>query len=466
MHLVVTGISQKTAPLELRERLALTRDEAALLARRLLDCGPIAEAVVLSTCNRTEVYLFTDDTAAAARCAVESAGRLPGRRCRRAARGHLRKGRRRRHPPPVPGGGEPRLAGRGRGADRRPVEGRLPGGLRRGLHEHSVQPLFRHALEVGKRVRTETTIGQRPVSVSSVAVDLARQVFGKLDRRVVLVLGAGETSELTARHLRAQGVGAVVVQPHAGARRGLAARCEGRAVRLATSSTSSSSQPTSSFPRRARRVRDRPRPLCRHHAPPPAPSAVRDRHRRTSRLRPRRRAPRAVLPVRHRRSAGRGGRQPPSARAPGRPGRTIVAEELARMNEWLAGLEVVPTIAQLRSRRRHPRGRAGAPGRPAQRALTRAARPGRAAHHAIVNKILHLPTVRMKELAAERDVSVYVDALRRLFDLDEPDSGTASTLTPAPACGADAAPAAPLAAEAGAAEAAPSAPLASPAQAS
>jgi glutamyl-tRNA reductase len=76
---------------------------------------------------------------------------------------------------------------------------------------------------------------------------------------------------------------------------------------------------------------------------------------------------------------------------------------------------------------------------------------------AIVNKILHLPTVRMKELAAERDVSVYVDALRRLFDLDEP----APALAPAPSCGSDAPPAAPAAAEV-----APSGPFASPAQAS
>jgi glutamyl-tRNA reductase len=98
----------------------------------------------------------------------------------------------------------------------------------------------------------------------------------------------------------------------------------------------------------------------------------------------------------------------------------IVAEELARMNEWLASLEVVPTIAQLRSaidgiREAELERMAGPLGTlsPTQRAQVEQLTTS------IVNKILHLPTVRMKELAAERDVSVYVDALRRLFDLDE-----------------------------------------------
>ena len=97
----------------------------------------------------------------------------------------------------------------------------------------------------------------------------------------------------------------------------------------------------------------------------------------------------------------------------------IVAEELARMNEWLAGLEVVPTIAELRSAvdgiREAELARLG--GKlgdlsPAQRDQVEQLTT------AIVNKILHLPTVRMKELAGERDAYVYVEALRRLFDLD------------------------------------------------
>ena len=93
--------------------------------------------------------------------------------------------------------------------------------------------LFRQALEVRKRVRTETAIGERPLSVSSVAVELARQVLGRLDHRAVLVLGAGETSELTVRHLRAQGVGSVAVAIRTrDAAAELAARCDAEAVCL------------------------------------------------------------------------------------------------------------------------------------------------------------------------------------------------------------------------------------------
>ncbi len=212
--------------------------------------------------------------------------------------------------------------------------------------------LFRHALEVGKRVRTETAIGERPVSISSVAVDLARQVLGKLDRRSVLVLGAGEMSELTVKHLRAQGVGTVVVanrtlETAAGARRAAAAvrRC------ASTSSTTGSRRPTSSSRRRRR------------------PTTSLDRARMEGVMRRRRREPmflidiavprdldpddrphRRMLPLRHRRPAGR--RRASTAAQREREAAAaerIVDDELARMNEWLAGLEVVPTIALLRS---------------------------------------------------------------------------------------------------------------------
>jgi glutamyl-tRNA reductase len=480
MHLVVTGISQKTAPLELRERLALTRDEAARLARRLLDCGPIAEAVVLSTCNRTEVYLFTDDAPAAVRCAVERLAAYQG-----VDAGELRAAIYEkdgdaaiRHLFRVAASLDSLVVGEAQIVAQ--LKDAYQAACGEGCTSTVFNKLFRHALEVGKRVRSETTIGQRPVSVSSVAVDLARQVLGKLDRRVVLVLGAGETSELTVRHLQAQGVGAVVVANRTLARaEELAARCEGRAVcfdeldeQLVAADIVISSTGSRGF--------------------------VIDRARFADIMRRRRHRPLFVIDIAVPRdfdpavgrleqcylydiddlqgvvAANRHQRERQVAQAD-----RIVAEELARMNEWLAGLEVVPTIAQLRSTidgiREAELARLAGPLSelsPAQRAQVEQLTT------AIVNKILHLPTVRMKELATERDVSVYVDALRRLFDLDEPDSGTAmalvpapasgtaSTLAPAPACDADAAPATPVAAEAGAPEAAPSAPLASPAQAS
>jgi glutamyl-tRNA reductase len=283
-------------------------------------------------------------------------------------------------------------------------------------------------------VRSETTIGQRPVSVSSVAVDLARQVLGKLERRVVLVLGAGETSELTVRHLRTHGVGAVVVANRTlASAEELAARCDGRAVcldeldeQLVAADIVISSTASRGF--------------------------VVDRARFAEIMRRRRRRPVFVIDIAVPRdfepaigrleqcylydiddlqgvvAANRHQRERQVAHA-----ERIVAEELARMNDWLAGLEVVPTIAQLRSTiegiREAELARLAGPLAglsPAQRAQVEQLTT------AIVNKILHLPTIRMKELAAECDVSVYVDALRRLFDLDE--------AAPASACASDAAP--------------------------
>ena len=428
MHLVVVGISHKTAALELRERLALSSEEAARFGRALLDDQGVAETVVLSTCNRTEIYLFADDTLAAERLAV---GRLAERggvdaaALRAAAYSHS---------------GDAAIAHLFRVAsslDSMVVgEAQILAQLKDAYHAACGEgctstvfnKLFRHALEVGKRVRTETAIGERPVSISSVAVDLARQVLGKLDRRSVLVLGAGEMSELTVRHLQAQGVGRVVVANRTlETAEELARRCEGQAVCLdelgeqleqadiVISSTSS-------------------------------PGFILDRPRMETVMRRRRHEPVFLIDIAVPRDidpevihidecylydiddlqgvvdVNRGEREREAAHA-----ERIVDQELARMNEWLAGLEVVPTIALLRSSvdgiREAELQRLGArlDGlTPEQRAQVEQLTSS------IVNKILHLPTVRMKELAAEKDAYVYVDALRRLFDLDG--------ATPAAAC--------------------------------
>jgi glutamyl-tRNA reductase len=420
MHLVVVGISHRTAPLELRERFALTGVEAVGLGRRLLDSDTVAEAVVLSTCNRTELYLFADDTSAAVRLAVERLAERGGvgpaelaaaayRSCGDAAIAHLFR---------VAASLDSMVVGEAQILAQ--LKDAYQAACGEGCTSTVFNKLFRHAIEVGKRVRTETTIGERPVSVSSVAVELARQVLGKLERRVVLVLGAGETSELTVKHLRAQGAGAVVVANRTlAAAEELAGRCDGRAVcfdeldaELAAADIVISSTASPGF--------------------------LIDRGRLAEVMRRRRRRPVFLIDIAVPRNL-----DPGIARIAGcylydiddlqgvvavnrrererevGQAENIVAEELARMNEWLAGLEVVPTIAELRSAvdgiREAELARLG--GKlgdlsPAQRDQVEQLTT------AIVNKILHLPTVRMKELAGERDAYVYVEALRRLFDLD------------------------------------------------
>jgi glutamyl-tRNA reductase len=420
MHLVVVGISHKTAPLELRERLALPGDEAARLGCALHDGATVAEAVVLSTCNRTEVYLLSGDTGAAERLAV---GRLAQRggvdaAALEAAVYGARDAAAIAHLFRVAASLDSLVVGEAQILAQ--LKDAYQAACDEGCTSAVFNRLFRHAVEVGKRVRTETAIGERPVSVSSVAVDLARQVLGKLDRRVVLVLGAGGTSELTVKHLRARGAGTVVVAGRTLATAAaLAGRCDGRAVcfdeldaQLAAADIVISSTA--------------------------APGYVIDRARLAGIMGGRRRRPMFLIDIAVPRdldpdigriagcylydiddlqgvvAANRHEREREVAQA-----ERIVDEEVGRMNHWLAGLEVVPAIAQLRGAvegiREAELERLGgklAELSPAQRDQVEQLTT------AIVNKILHLPTVRLKELAAERDAYVYVEALRRLFDLD------------------------------------------------
>jgi glutamyl-tRNA reductase len=277
--------------------------------------------------------------------------------------------------------------------------------------------LFRHALEVGKRVRTETAIGERPVSVSSAAVELALQVFGKLRDHTVLIVGAGETSELTATHLKAHGIEKILV-----ANRTLATSRSWpawrRAVRFEDSSSTS-----------PRRHRHQPTSAPHTSSPgdvgalaPPSPPMF-HRHRRPRDLT--RDQPRARrLPLRHRRPQhvvehNRHEREKEAQHA-----EHIVEQELASVNDWLRSLEVVPTIATLREAVEEIR--RGELERLSNR-LSDLTDEQRAQVDmltaSIVNKILHVPTVKMKEVAGRDQCYLYVDAVRTLFDLDDDEDG-------------------------------------------
>ena len=433
MHLLVVGISHKTAPLELRERLALPCDAAARLARELAADEAVAEAVVVSTCNRTELYLFADDTQGAEQLALGRLAELGGidaaelsvaayTRGDDATIAHLFRVAASLDSMVV---GEAQILAQLKDAYQAAVDG--------GCTAAVLNRLFRQALEVGKRVRTETAIGERPLSVSSVAVELARQVLGRLDHRAVLVLGAGETSELTVRHLRAQGVGSVAVANRTrDAAAELAARCDAEAVcldeldrQLAAADIVISSTSSPGFVLE----RDRLQEVMRRRGGRPLfliDIAV-----------PRDLDPEigciegcylydiddlqgVVKANRHERERA------------AREAEAIIVDEAARMNEWLVGLEVVPAITLLRSaldgiREAELRRMSAKLERlpPTQRAQVEQLTV------AIVNKILHQPTVRMKELATEKDAYVYVDALRRLFDLDGVAPGGACVATDA-----------------------------------
>jgi len=231
VQVILLGVSHRTAPVELRERLDFSSRDLGAAIEALALRPSAAETVVLSTCNRSEIYVVSGDPA---RAREEVTGflseyhRLPESvftphlfsHDSEAAVRHLFR---------VAAGldsivvGEPQILGQVKDAFQAASE-----------HHHAgpmLSKLFHWSFLVGKRVRTETGLGEGAVSVSFAAVALARKIFGQLNGRRVLVVGAGEISTLTAQHLRANGVGEILVtsrtQAHAEA---LAASVNGRSV--------------------------------------------------------------------------------------------------------------------------------------------------------------------------------------------------------------------------------------------
>jgi glutamyl-tRNA reductase len=232
-ELLALGISHKTAPVALRERLAFSEGEASEFARLLTATADVREAVVISTCNRTEIYLVVGDPV---RAESEVLGLLAGRASTRptelaeaiysprncdAARQLYR----------VTAGLESMIVGEAeiQGQVRRAHEAAMRSGCAGALTNR----LFAAALSTGKRVRTETGIGSSRVSIPSVAVDLALSVLDGLQGRHVVILGAGDTSELMAQALADRGADTIfVANRHADRALSLAQRFGGTVVGL------------------------------------------------------------------------------------------------------------------------------------------------------------------------------------------------------------------------------------------
>ena len=232
-ELLALGVSHKTAPVALRERLAFTEAQTQELTQSALDTAEVREAVVICTCNRTEVYLVVGDS-------VRAEGDVLGLLAQRAeirptelaeAIYSPRNCDAARHLYRVTAGLESMILGEAeiQGQVRRAHEAALRAGATGPLSNR----LFAAALSTGKRVRSETAIGAGRASVPSVAVDLALSVLGGLTERHVVILGAGETSELTARALAEQGAGTIfVANRHADRALHLAQRFGGSVVGL------------------------------------------------------------------------------------------------------------------------------------------------------------------------------------------------------------------------------------------
>jgi glutamyl-tRNA reductase len=433
-ELLALGVSHKTAPLDLRERLALTEGRAAGALRELTGAPGIHEAAAISTCNRTELYLIVSDPVEAESTALGVLTRQAEIRPTELL-GHLyslRAGEAARHLLRVTAGLDSMIVGEAE------IQGQVKRAYELALVEGGTGPilnrLFRGALAAGGRAREETGISEKGVSIPSVAVELARRALGDLSDRRVLVVGAGETAELVARALVARGVHTVfVANRHYDRAIGLAQRFDGSAVRfeelpeqlaeadIVVTATNS--------PHHIIERDDLVQVMAARHERPllaidiAVPRDIEPACREIQGV-----SVHDIDDVQTIVERNTSGREAEAKRA-----ERIIETELDRFERWLAALEVVPTISALRERGDEVVRRVLAENEGRWEDLSEADRErlGTMAK-AIVSRLLHEPTLRMRRAAGGDDAYLYVSALRELFGLDvetEPEAEGGASVT-------------------------------------
>ncbi|WP_337099556.1 glutamyl-tRNA reductase [Paenibacillus sp. YIM B09110] len=211
MHIIAVGLNYRTAPVEVRERFAFAERELPGALKQLIQTKSIMECVIVATCNRTEMYAVVDRHHLCGhyiRSFMEKWFNLP----RQQFTNHLymyEDDKAIEHLLRLTSGldsmiiGETQILGQVRDAFLQAQQLKTTGTL--------FNHLFKQALTMAKRAHTETTIGESAVSVSYAAVELGKRIFGQFNKKTVMVLGAGETGELTAKHLYANGAERVIV---------------------------------------------------------------------------------------------------------------------------------------------------------------------------------------------------------------------------------------------------------------
>lgn len=195
--LVLVGMSQRTAPVAVRERYAVSEDDARAMLEQLTSGGLVSEGVILSTCNRTEILASTGDGA-------QGLTALRGALFRNAEPAHVygfRGIEAIMHLFRVASGLDSLVLGETE------ILGQLKRSFDAGTTGRLLKPLYEQAIAVGKRVRRETSIGEGSLSVARVGLEVAARAIGRFDDRRAVVVGAGETGLLAARHLLAAGIG-------------------------------------------------------------------------------------------------------------------------------------------------------------------------------------------------------------------------------------------------------------------
>jgi len=421
-ELLGIGASHKTAPLALRERIALLDGGAQALVAELTAHESVSEAVAISTCNRTELYVVVSDPVEAESFVLSLLARRASIRPTELVEGmySLRNCDAARHLYRVTCGLESMIVGEAE------VQGQVKRAYELALSARTTGPmtnkLFRAALVTGKRVRTETAISEGRASVASVAVDAARAAIGDLAQRHVLIVGAGETAELTAQALHDQGVTTMFV----------ANRRRDRAIALAQRFGGSSGS-FDALPGELERADI-------VIASTASPHTLLGAEEIGEVMAARRGRPLLLIDLAVPRDIDAQCAEVPGVsvydlddlqtvsarnlsvrRAEARSAEAIVEEELQEFARWLGQLEVLPTIAALRRRADDiVDGVLAENGQRWETASEGDRERAAAIARAVANRLLHEPTVRMRRAAGEDRTHARMQVLRELFGLEEP----------------------------------------------
>ncbi len=420
MHIVCAGLSHKTAPVEVRERFALSGQELKEALLDLIQSESISETVIISTCNRSEIYAAVSDPARFKRDVTQYLSLLCGLDSRSIEKYLYFKETTQaaEHLFSVASSLDSMLLGEAQilGQVKEAYETALEAGVTATIFNR----LFREALLVGKRVRSETSIGENAVSVSSIAVTLAKKVFETLEGRTILVLGAGEMSELAVKNLVSSGASSIfVANRNFEAAKEMAARFNGRAIGF------------DDFPKELERADI----VIGSTA---APHFVVTKDQVAAAMKARRgrliffidiAVPRDIDPkvdeldnvflydiddLKTVADFNLAERKKEAAKAA-----KIVEAGVDSFILWLGSLEVVPTISALKGQAEDIRSKE------IEKVLSKLSHLSQvdketidALSTSIINKLLHRPIVSLKESANTKGGYVYIDSLRHIFGLD------------------------------------------------
>ena len=422
MHIVIIGLSHKTAPVEIREKLAFAPTAMERPLRQMLELPTITEGLIISTCNRVELCAVTKEPEAAIAelrrflaeyhevSPEEINENLFDYQGEEAIR-HLFRVSSSLDSMVL---GEPQILGQIKTAYGYAAEFKTAGLiLNRFLHK---------AFSVAKRVRTETAIASNAVSVSFAAVELARKIFDRLDNKGVMIIGAGEMCELAARHFVANGISKVLVTNRTFERaEKMAAEFNGKAV------------PFDSFV-------DHLAEVDIIMTSTGAPNFILGKRQMEEVLKRRKNRPMFLIDIAVPRDidpkvndisntylydvddlqgvvqANLKERQKEAGKA-----EAIVEQEIGQFHLWLGNLEVKPTVIALRRKLDEIRQQELEKTFGNLKDLTGKQRKSiEAMAGAIINKILHKPTAILKNSQNDMSGEDYVDAIRTLFDLPAP----------------------------------------------